>query len=197
MKFILSILFITSCAFCSELNLLKPVEEFTIDAGYFHDDRTYIFSDSEHNKEIVGHLAYAKVEDLTSYILTDNENNIAGFIEEQFHEAESLFTYDRIFLLKNGDGDPIGTMTVHSSWGFKNYESFSLDGVPLFSGHMLAYNLNDDIYQKNYISTNLLGFFALDRTTTIRIKEIFEDNPELWLHYILIKGLLWNVNRNY
>lgn len=190
MKHLIVCLMLITSICSAETNIEVPFQEFTIGGSPFSTTREiHYIVDGEAIKtaEIKCQLNDDWMRVVSLY---NAEGVLVGSIEQQSHEGGPV-NYTRNFILKNKEEQAIGTISLIYSWLDCSFESFDLKGNLLFhSDDWDAYSAEDHFIDTK-LSSNKFSVFFQERTTMLERIDLFSDNPELWLHYILIKSLTW------
>jgi hypothetical protein len=188
---IISILLLTSSIVFA--NIETPAKEFRVKAAHLFSYNTrYIYLlDEQGKEEKAGTMISERKDKLSVFTLRDANEELIGSIEEQYHEQEGWFYFDRIFLLKDKTGEPIGSLTLHFSPTAVGYELFSLDGTRLFHSDQICGLKNVDYLLGNEFANSEFTIWNNLRDTKIEDLSAFENNSELWLQFLLMKAMLY------
>ena len=96
-------------------------------------------------------------------------------------------------MLKDKEDEPIGSLTLHFSPAALGYELFTLDGTRLFHSNQVVARWVDDYLDQKFTESEF-SIWENARTTKLEDLTVFEENPELWLQFLLMKAMLY---RNY
>lgn len=183
-------LFLLTSSFLFGSEITDPVKEFSVHGQLLGGPRIIKYFDEIGEEYTVGTLEVEKLHDLSVYSLYNTHGTYLGKIEEQAHEKEGWFTYDRIFIVKDHHEHPLGSLMVHYTFSNLSYEFFELTGGVLFHCNQISESL-----QKDYFIKDKLAFSEMN---TLRSRRITLLNPSLfneqtWLSFVMIKSMLWRV----
>lgn len=187
LKYLCVFSFISAFLFCNDIT--TPVKEFSVHGHLTGGPRQIKYFDELSEEYSVGTLEVEKINDLSVFSLYNTHGNFIAKIEEQPHEKEHWFTYDRIFTLKDNNENPIGSLILHYNYSSLSYEFFE-------SGNKLFYNSHifDDTQYDYFIKDKL----AVSELSSMRSRKVTLMNPALlnektWISFVMIKAMLWRV----
>lgn len=192
MKFILLALISVSTIFAMDIE--TPVKEFSVTGFYVRGqtDRYLEFPAYNGVKVKVGLLTEVEVDELKTYTLRSlADGSIIGSIEEQNRQKTGLVSYLQNYLLKNKNNEPIGILVVNSGWDY-DLQLFTTNGATLINRVDWSADYYTDYFLGEKLSVNERFYMNPVRTTVIENIEIFNNNPDFWMAFVLVKALLWN-----